>query len=162
MANFSFDISLGREVEFHNRVNNNDPANSAFKLVVLAAAGLEDDSILRTYATLSALLAGASNEVTNTNYVREVITDIDIAAPSIDTTTHRTTLTFLGSHDFGTILAGDSWRKLLLCLDLDTTAGTDADIIPVCAFDLLKDGVAVTPNGNNIITAYPNGYLISS
>lgn len=159
--NFSFDVSLGREVEFHNRVNDNDPANSALILAVLAASGLEDDSVLRTYATLSALLGGASNEATNTNYARKTLADADIVAPTINTTTHKVSVTF-SNQTFTTILAGDSWRKLLLCIDMDTTAGTDANIIPVCAFDLLSEGVAVTPNGNNIIVAAPNGYLISS
>lgn len=160
MANFSFDIALGREVEFHNRVNDNDPANSALILVVLANSGLEADSVLRTYATLSALLAAASNEATNTNYARKTLADADIVAPTVNTTTHKVSVTF-SNQTFATILAGDSWRKLLLCIDMDTTAGTDANIIPVCAFDLLKDGVAVTPNGNNIIVAAPTGYLIS-
>ena len=41
MANFAFNISKGRELEYHERVNNNDPANAALILVVLAEAGLD-------------------------------------------------------------------------------------------------------------------------
>lgn len=160
MANFAFDISLGREVEFYARVDGNDPANSAFVLVELASSGLEADSVLRTYATLSALLAASNNEVTNTNYARIVITDTGLAAYTVDTLTHTITLP-LANQTFTTILAGDSWSKLLVCYDSDTTGGTDANIVPVCAVDTWKDGVPAVPNGNNIIVAFPNGLLVA-
>jgi len=163
MASLTFDISLGRETEFHERVNNNDPANAALILVVLASTGLEADSVLRTYATLSALLAATTNEVTNTNYGRKTLTDANISAPSVDTATHRTTLSFdTPTQVFATILAGDAWRKILVCYDSDTTAGTDANIVPVTAHDLLISGAAVVPNGNNINAAFSTGYCIAS
>lgn len=160
MANLSFDVSLGREVEFYARVDGNDPANSALILVVLAASGLESDSILRTYATLSTLLAASNNEVTNSGYARKTLTDSNLSAYTVNTTDHTITLP-LATQTFTSIVAGDSWRKLLVCYDSDTTGGTDANIIPVCFVDLLIDGVAAVPNGNNIIIAFPTGLLIS-
>jgi hypothetical protein len=161
MANLVTDISLGKTVEFHERVNNNDPANSALILVVLAHAALEADSVLRAYATLSALLAGASNEVTNAGYARKTLTDADIVAATVDTSLHRTTITF-ANQTFTTITAGDSWSKLVVCYDSDTTGGTDANIVPVAFFDLRIEGVPVVPNGNNIIIAAPDGYIVAS
>lgn len=161
MSNFTFNVSLGREVEFHNRVDGNDPANSALVLVVLAAAALEADSVLRDYDTLAAVLAGASNEVTNTNYARKVLTDADISPYTVDDTTNSITLP-LANQTFSTILAGDSWAKLLICYDSDTTGGTDANIVPVVAQDLFINGVAVVPNGNNIIISFPLGYCVAS
>lgn len=160
MANQSMDVALGREVEFYSRVDSNDPANSALILVALAAANLEADSVLRTYATLSALLAAANNEVTNGGYARITLTDGSLSAYTVDTTNHLITLP-LSNQTFTSIVAGDSWRKLLVCYDSDTTGGTDANIIPICHVDLLIDGVAVVPNGNNIIVAFPNGLLVS-
>jgi hypothetical protein len=161
MAQFSFDVSLGREVELYNRVNDSDPTNAVLVLVVLANAGLEADSVLRTYATLSALLAGASNEATNTGYARIVLDDTDIAAYTVDTTNHSITLP-LADQTFPTISSGDSWRKLLVCYDPDSTGGTDTTVVPICAHDILVNGVAAVPNGNNILIGFGNGILVAS
>jgi hypothetical protein len=161
MANFTFDVSQGRAVELYNRVNDSDPTNAAFILVVLANAGLETDAALRVYTNLSALLAGASNEVGNGGYARKTLTDADIDAYTVDTATHTITLE-LANQTFTTIAAGDSWRKALLCYDNDTTGGTDANLIPVFAWDLLINGVAVVPNGSNIILSFPNGMAVAS
>ena len=161
MANFSADSALGREVELYNRVNSNDPANSALILVVLANAGLEADAVLRTYATLSALLAGASNEATNAGYARITITDAGLAAYTVDTVNHSITLP-LADQTFTTPAAGDAWRKLVICYDSDTTAGTDANIEPMCFHDILVNGVAAVPNGSNIVIGFGNGILVAS
>jgi hypothetical protein len=163
VSSFTFDISLGREVEFHYRVNDSDPTNAALIVVVLAAAALEVDATLRTYATLSALLAAANDEVTNGSYARKTLTDADIGPASVDTGTHRTTLSFTTAlQTFATIAAGDSWRKLLVCYDPDTTGGTDATVIPVTAYDMLINNAAVVPNGNDINADFSNGYCIAS
>lgn len=163
MSSFTFDIALGREVEFHYRVNDSDPTNAALVLVVLDESGLEVDNVLRTYATLATLLAAANDEVTNTGYARKVLTDADIGAATPDTTTHRTTLELTTDVQvFTTISAGDSWRKLLLCYDNDSTGGSDANIIPVTAYDLLINNAAVVPNGNDINVDFSLGYCIAS
>lgn len=159
--NFNFDIANGRETEFHERVNNSDPTNAVLTLVVLAHAGIEADAVLRTYATLALLLAGASNEVTNTGYARIELDDGDIGAASVNTTTHQTTLSF-SNQTFSTISAGDSWSKLLVCYDPDSTGGTDAAVIPVAAYDLRIQNAPIVPNGNDIIVAAPYGYIVAS
>lgn len=159
MANLVADISLGKTVEYHTRVNDNDPANSALILVVLAHAGIESDATLRTYATLSALLAGASNEATNST--RKTLTDLDIGAASVDTTTHRTTITF-SNQTWAAVAAGDSWSKLIVCYDSDTTGGGDASIVPMAFYDLRISSAPIIPNGNDIIIAAPNGYIVAS
>jgi len=160
MANQSFDVSLGREVEFYSRVDSNDPTNSAFILMVLTSDGLEADSLLRTYTTFSAILASTNDEVTNTGYSRITLTDAGLAAYTVDTANHTITLP-LANQTFTTILAGDDWRKLIVGYDSGTTTGTDANMVPICHLDLLIDGVAVIPNGNNIILSFPNGLLIA-
>jgi hypothetical protein len=159
MGQFSFDIAKGREVELYGRVDGNDPANSALKIVVLAQSGLEADNVLRTYATLAALLA-SNNEVTNTNYARKTLTDASLAAYTVDTTTHATTLP-LPPQTFASIQPGDVWAKALVCYDADTTSGTDADIIPVTAQDIRLNNVPVPPDGGNIIFSWPSGLLVA-
>lgn len=159
MANFAFDIARGREVELYNRVNTNDPANSAFKIVVLAYAGLELDAVLKTYATLAALLATTNNEVTNTGYSRITLTDVDLAAYTVDTDTHLTTLP-LPTQVYTLVQEGDVWAKALVCYDGDTTSGTDADIIPVTAQDIRLNGYLYSPDGNNVSFSWPTGLAV--
>lgn len=145
MANFVFNIAKGRVAEFYNRVDTNDPANSALVAVVLATAGLETDAVLIDKATLADVVAGTTNEVTNTGYARKVLTDADLAAFAPDNTNDRVDLD-IADLAFGAISAGDGWSKLVICYDGDTAAGTDANIIPLCAYDavLTPDGSAIT------------------
>lgn len=159
MSDFTFNVALGREVELYNRVNNNDPAASALKGVVINAATMEADSILKDYDTLGAILAGATDEVTNTNYARLVWTDAELAAYTIDDSNDRIQL-FLPPITFTSIGSGDIWGKLLVCFDGDTAAGTDTDIIPVTAHDLLFQGSYVVPNGGNIVIGNSTGFVI--
>lgn len=161
MAAFTFDYSLGREVELYGRVDGNDPTNSALIIVVLTDVGLEADSVLRTYANLSLLLAASNNEVTNAGYARKTLTDANLAAYTVDTTNHTITLV-LPLQTFTAISAGDAWRKILVCYDNDTTGGTDANIVPVTAHDLLISGSAIVPNGSNIVVDFTAGFVIAS
>lgn len=145
MANFVFNVAKGRVAEFYNRVQTNDPANSALIAVVLATSGLESDATLIDKTTLSAVVSGTTNEVTNTGYARIVLTDADLSALSPDNTNDRVDLD-IADLAFGAITAGDGWSKMVLCYDSDTTGGTDANIIPLCAYDitLTPDGSAIT------------------
>jgi hypothetical protein len=161
MGAFTFDIALGREVELYNRVDTDDPTNSALLMVVLSATGLEADAVLRTYATLSALLAAANDEVTNVNYARKTLTQADLSAFAPNTTTHRTTLT-LPLQTFTAIAAGNSWSKVLICYDPDTTAGTDTTVVPVTAADLRISDSVIVPNGSNIVIDFSSGFVICS
>ena len=148
MGDLTFNVALGRAVEFYQRVRNNDPANSALVLVVLKAPGASD-ATLRDLTTLSAVLA-ASPEATNAGYARKVLTDTTLAASSPDNTNDAWQITF-PPQTWNTVAAtGGAWARLLVCYDSDTTTGTDANIIPVTAHDL-----PVTPNGTNIQVTPP-------
>lgn len=160
MSDFTFNVSLGREVELYNRVNSNDPANSALIMVVLALSGLEDDAVLKDYDTLSALLAASNNEVTNTNYARKTLTDADLAPYTVDDTNDRIIIS-IPVQTFSSIAAGDTWSKALLCYDSDTTGGTDANIEPVTAHDIRISGSPVAPNGSNIVIDLSAGFCMA-
>ena len=160
MSNFTFDVARGREVELYGRVDTDDPTNSAFVIVVLALSGLEVDETLKTYATLAAILAASNNEPTNAGYVRKTLTQADLAAYTVDTSFHSITLP-LPSQVYTAIAVGDSWAKALVTYDSDTTAGTDANIIPVTAQDIRLNGFPLTPNGGNITFSWPNGLLVA-
>lgn len=142
MANIVFNIAKGRVVELYNRVENNDPANSALILVPIETSGLESDATLIDVDTLTALLAGTTNEQTTMG--RKTLTDADLAAlPAPDDTNDRyevslPTVTWAAA-------SGNAISKIAVCYDADTTSGTDANIIPLTMFDFVQ-----SPSGADI------------
>lgn len=144
MANEVLNIAKGRVAELYNRVDVNDPANSALIIVILATAGLEADAVLRDVDTLAALVAGTTNEVTNTGYARKVLTDVDLVAFAPDDVNDRVDLD-IPDQTWTGVAAGDGWSKFVVCYDSDTTVGTDANIVPLTQHDFV-----VTPDGSDI------------
>lgn len=144
MADFTFNIALGRAVELYNRVETNDPTNSA--LVIVAINTTATDATLKDLDTLAAVLSNADTaEVTNTNYARIELTDSDLSAFAPDDGNDRTDLD-IPDQTFTGIASGDDWTDLLICYDPDTTAGTDAAIVP-----LTQQDFEVTPDGSDIV-----------
>ena len=144
MANQVFNIALGRVAELYNRVDLNDPANSALIIVILATAGIETDAVLKDKNDLADVLVGTTNEVTNTGYARKTLTDVDIGAFAPDDTNDRVDLD-IPDPTWTAVAAGDAWNDLLVCSDNDTTLGTDANIVPLTMHDFV-----VTPDGSDI------------
>lgn len=143
MADFVFNIAKGRVAELYNRVDSNDPANSAIIIVIIDAAG-DTDATMRDRDDLTALLGGTANEVTNTNYARKTLTDADIVAFSPDDTNDRVDLD-IPDQTWTAVAAGTAWTDFLTCYDNDTTGGTDTNIVPMTLHDF-----AVTPDGSDI------------
>ena len=143
MADFIFNISKGRAVEFFNRVQSNDPANSAIILVPCSASDTEANA--QDADTLTAALATAINEQTGGSWVRKTLTDSDLSAIAVDDTDNWFPAT-LPSVTWTAPTAGSDTTGLLICYDSDTTAGTDANIIPIAHCDM-----AVTADGNDVI-----------
>lgn len=142
MANYTFNIAKGRIVELFNRVDSNDPANSAIILIPLSAQGSEAEA--QDYDTVADVLAGASDELTTGSWARKTLTDADLAAIAPDDTNNRQPATIpqvsLGSPTSGSTLA------LLVAYDSDTTGGTDANLIPLTSHTL-----TVTADGNEVL-----------
>ena len=144
MADFVFNRGLGRAVELYNRVDTNDPANSA-RIIVAVNAGGAADGTLKDYDTLAAVLGDASlAEVTNSGYARIVLDDTDLVAYAPDHVNNRADLDF-PDQTFTSVGAGDAWTDVLVCYDNDTTGGTDSSIVPLTQHDF-----AVTPSGGDI------------
>jgi hypothetical protein len=139
-----FNIAKGRFVEYFNRVDSNDPAASAIVLVPLSASGTEAQG--QDLATLAAVEADANfAERTTGSWVRKVLTDTELAAIAVDNGNNRFPAT-IPSVTFTTPAAANNTTGLLVCIDLDTAAGTDSNIIPICHLDF-----AVTTDGNDVI-----------
>lgn len=142
MANIVFNIAKGRVVELYNRVENNDPTNSALILVPIETSGLESDATLIDADSLAALLSGTTNEQSTMG--RKTLTESDLASlPAPDDGNDRVdlalpTVTWAGA-------SGNAISKIVVCYDPDTTGGTDSAIIPLTMFDF-----AITPSGADV------------
>ncbi len=155
MANGQFNIAKGKINEYWDRVDSNDPTNSAIIMVMLTANVA--DGTLEDFDDLSALLADAGNtEAIFTNYVRPVLTDTDLTAPTPDDTNNRqdasipqVTITSAGG------ATNNTMTKVLLCYDPDTTGGTDANIVPLMHFDYTEttDGTDLIINAGVVFRA---------
>ena len=142
MADFVFNIAKGRVVELYNRVKSNDPANSAFIVMVLETSGLESDAPLKDKDDFAALVSGATNEQTTMG--RKTLTDADLAAlPAPDDTNDRYDVDL--PDVTWTAASGNAISKLVIGYDSDTTGGSDSNIIPLTCHDFVA-----TPDGNDL------------
>lgn len=144
MSDFVFNRALGSVAGYYQRVKSNDPANSALVIVAIDANG-DTDATMKDRDDLAALLGGTANEVTNSGYARKVLTDADLAAFAPDDTNDRVDLD-IPDQTWSAVAAGTAWTDLIICYDPDTTAGTDADLIPLTCHDF-----AITPDGSDIV-----------
>ena len=142
MANIVFNIAKGSVVDYFRRVDANDPANSAI-VVVPVDAGATSDATARDFDTLSAVTGGGFTERSTSGWGRKVLTDTDIATPAVDDTGDTFSVTI--PDQTWTAVSAGAVTDLLVCYDSDTTAGTDANIIPLLLLDF-----AVTPDGSDV------------
>ena len=157
-VSFQFNVSVGREVELYNRVDSNDPTNSALIMMVLASTGLEDSEVLRDKDSFADLVSGTTNEVTNTGYSRKTLTDADLSVYVVDDSTNSITLT-LPVQTFPTISSGDSWAMAVLGYDSDTTSGGDSAIVPITGHVLRLNNAYIVPNGGDILIDFSDGFV---
>jgi hypothetical protein len=145
MADFAFNIAKGRVVELWNRVDNNDPANSAI-IVIPVDRGAATDATLRDVDTVTAALAvSGMTERTTGGWSRKTLTDVEIAVTATDDVNDRQDCA-IPAINWGSITAG-TVTDLLFAYDSDTTAGTDANLVP-----LFMSAFAITPDGSTVQT----------
>ncbi len=144
MGNFVYNAGLGRVAQKYQDIQANLKPNSAIIITVLASAGLESDAVLKDKNTLSNVVIGTTNEVTNTNYARKVLTDADLVAYAPDNTNDRVDLDF-PDQTWTAVASGDAWAAVVVSIDEDTASGTDANVLPLTHHDFV-----VTPDGNDI------------
>lgn len=144
MPDFVFNVAKGRVAELYNRVDLNDPANSALIVAVLATAGIESDAVLRDKDHFADLVAGTTNEVTNSGYTRKTLTDADIVAFAPDDANDRVDLD-IPDQTWTGVAAGDGWNDFVTNYDNDTAAGTDTNLVVLTQHDFV-----ITPDGSDI------------
>lgn len=157
MADGVFNIAKGHVNEYQDRIDSNDPANSALIVVLLKAA--EVDATLADYNDLNALLLAAGNtEADFTNYARKTITDTDLTASAKSGTNKESDITADQTWTAAGGTLDNTLVKLLVCYDSDTTGGTDANIIPLTHHDF-----AATTNGGDLTAQFDAaGYFRAS
>lgn len=161
MSDVAFNISKGREVEFYNRVDTNDPVNSALIMMILATGSVGGINGLVDFDTFAAILAGGYTQVTNVGYARKTLTDASLSVWSPDDTNNRVVLT-LPLQTFTTISAGTNWDIVIVGYDDDTTSGTDANIVPISASELRVNGTAMVPAGDDLVVDYSSGWIMAT
>lgn len=143
MADQVFNIAKGRFVEYAARVNANDPTNAVLVLDVLATSGIESDATLRDVDTFTALVAGTTNFVTQPS-IRKTLDQSAGITITVDDTNDRTDVD-IPDQTWTAVAAGDGWNDLVCGYDSDSTAGTDANIVPISMHDFV-----VVPDGSDV------------
>lgn len=134
---FAFTVAIGRVRSYCLLPE----ASDAVVAVLLKAAGLQVDATLADHDNLASLLAAANDEADFASYARQTVTGLTVVEVEASDECR------IDCDDSVWLLAttGQSLGKLLFCYDPDTTAGTDATIIPLVAFDFV-----FTTDGNDL------------
>lgn len=143
--NFTFNIAKGRIVEYYNRVKSNDPTNSALILIPESVGGTAAQG--QDFDDVTALLADANfDEVTTGGWHRGTLTDSQLVAlPAPDDGNDRYAVA-VPAYTWNSIQVGNNATALIIAYDSDTTAGTDANLVP-----LTHHIFGVTADGNNVV-----------
>ena len=143
MADFVYNQGKGKIAGWADQINANSPTNSAF--IVEAINTSATDAVLKDLDTFSAIEADANTaEVTNSGYARKTITDSSGMTVTIDDTNDRVDVD-IADQTWTAVGSGTAWTDLVIGYDSDTTAGTDANIVPATQHDF-----AITPDGSDI------------
>lgn len=140
MANVVFNIAKGRAGQYFQNVEDNSPAGCKLVIVPLEASGIEADATIVDHDTLSALLAGTSNEQTTMGRK-------DVAAAGITITVDDTNnlLKVEIVDQTWTAATGNAISDLLITYS-PGAASADTLIIPLTMHDF-----SVTPDGSDIV-----------
>lgn len=105
------------------------------------------DATLKDLDTLADIEADANTaEATNSGYARKVLADADLTAWAPDDTNNRVDLDIPDQTWTSVAASPGAWTDLIICYDSDTTAGTDANIVPMTQHDF-----SVTPDGSDVV-----------
>ena len=151
MADFCFNIALGKAVEYGARVNANDPAASIFRVAVLRTASIESDATLKDKDTFTDLVSGTTDWATNTNYAQKTISDSGGLTVTINDTSDRYEIDF-PDQAWTAVGAGDGWNDIVI--GYDPSASGDTTTVPISQHDFV-----LTPDGSDITMVTPaNGF----
>lgn len=146
MANLVLNQALGRVAYYCSL----PAANDGLVLIALESSGLETDAVLRDKDDFAAVVAGTTNEQTTVG--RKTLASVTV---TVNDTDNRVDID--AADVTWTAPAGNAIGAVVVCYDPDTTAGTDADLIPLTKHDLTW-----TPDGNNFTLTVADFFRASS
>ena len=135
MADFCFNVGLGQAYKMTLL------DATKFGILLLATTGLESDAVLKDLDTLTALVAGATNEATNTGYARK--TGLTVT-PTLDDTNNRVDLDI--PDQTWSAVANDGTGAISKLVVFYEVAAADGTRVPLTCHDF-----AVTPDGSDIV-----------
>lgn len=113
-------------------------ANDALIAIPLQSSGMVADDALVDFDTLADILASAVDEQTTLG--RKTLAGVTV------TINDTTNVVSVDANDLSwTSASGNACSDIVVCVDLDTTAGTDANLIPLFFLDFVT-----TPDGTTI------------
>lgn len=139
MANFVFNIAKGKAGQYFQNVEDNSPAGCCIRVIPIEASGVEADDTLNNYATVSALLAGTTNEQTTMGRKQVLAAGLTL---SVDNTGNLLKVDMADQTWTGA--TGNAISDLLIAYD-PTGASADTALIPLTFHDF-----SVTPDGSDI------------
>jgi hypothetical protein len=145
MADQILNRAKGRFTEWAERVNANDPANAALIIDNLATSGLETDAVLQDKDSFSDLVSGTTNFATGTGWARKTLDQAGGIVVTYDDTNNRVDIDIPDQTWTAVADAADDVSRLATGYDSDTTAGTDANILPVSTHDFV-----IQPDGSDV------------
>lgn len=147
MADFVYNVALGRIRELAERVNANDPANSAFIVVPINAGGVSD-ATLKDLDDLSAILATAADECSGSGWNRKTLTDASGITVTVTDGSDKVEVDIPDSV-WTSVSSATAATDVVICYDSDTTGGADSALVPLVQLDF-----AVVPAGGDITLQY--------
>lgn len=151
MANFVFNVALGRVNEYYNRVKSNDPAASTLLVVPVDVVAVSDATI-KDLDTFSAIITAGVFEVTSTGFGRKTLADTDLLAltTGLDDTNDRFRTELPDQTWTGTASAGAHANStdLIVCYDPLGT-GVTTNMIPLTQHDF-----PITVDGSDILADF--------
>jgi hypothetical protein len=144
VTDFVFNVAKGK-VAYYATL---PAAADALIVVPIETTSIEADETLKDYDTLSALLAGASNEQTS-NMSRQTLASVTV---TVSDTAGENWVQVDAADPVFAAATGNAISAVVICYDGDTGAGTDADIIP-----LVKLDAVATPASADLTVQFPSG-----
>lgn len=133
MGDVQFNIAKAKSGYYLDQVG---IGNARLIAVLLKASGLEADATLVDHDTLSALLAGTSDECTFTNYARKTISSVTNTVDDTNNWFNSDTADLTWTAAGGA--SNDNIGAIVFCYDSDITSGTDANVIPLFKMDYVE------------------------
>ena len=143
MADFVYNISLGKGAEYAARVNANDPTNAVLGATVIDTTAT--DATLRDLDTLALVIAdGNTTERASNGWTRETFDQAAGITVTVDDTNDRTDVD-MPDITYTSVLSSNDATDIVFWYDSDSTGGTDANIVPMTQHDF-----AVTTDGSDV------------